>query len=242
MSEVDGLVALEAAGAPVPRVRGLWQDREQVVLATDWLALVPGGVEDWQALARILPVLHGQRRERFGWHEDNWLGGTRQTNVWMSGRGSGDWIAFFRDWRLRPMRDALVPAMDPRQLALLDRVLEAVPRILSGHQPRAALVHGDLWRGNWGVDAGGQPWLFDPAVSVSDPETDWALLELFGQPPAGFWEEYARASGSPVDRGAYLRSRRPLYQLYHLLNHQRLFGEEYAGLSMAAARQCLAPT
>lgn len=52
-------------------------------------------------------------------------------------------------------------------------------------------------------------------------------------PPAGFFAAY-RAHGRLHD--GYAR-RRPLYPLYHLLNHMLLFGDGYAGAALACARE-----
>jgi len=105
-----------------------------------------------------------------------------------------------------------------------ERLAEAVPRLLSGHDPAASLLHGDLWSGNAGFLAGGAPVLFDPAVYRGDRETDLAMTELFGGFPQGFYSAYAEVA--PLDSG-YAR-RKPLYNLYHVLNHANLFGGGYA--------------
>jgi fructosamine-3-kinase len=58
-------------------------------------------------------------------------------------------------------------------------------------------------------------------------------LELSGPPlPAAFLE----ASGVTPTTGAARHTRRPLYHLYHALNHLNLFGDSYAGM----VRGCLA--
>ncbi|MBX2857360.1 MAG: fructosamine kinase family protein, partial [Cellvibrionaceae bacterium] len=79
------------------------------------------------------------------------------------------------------------------------------------------------WSGNKGY-AAGRAYIFDPAVYYGDRETDLALSELFG----GFSEDFYRGYQDtwPLDPG--YRSRKPLYQLYHLLNHLNLFGSAYA--------------
>jgi fructosamine-3-kinase len=65
--------------------------------------------------------------------------------------------------------------------------------------------------------------VFDPAVYYGDREADLAMTELFGGFPAEFYEGYN--SVWPLD-GGYPR-RKPLYNLYHLLNHLNLFGGGY---------------
>ena len=64
-----------------------------------------------------------------------------------------------------------------------------------------------------------------------------AFTELFGGFPAGFMEEYLRASTIPLDPG-YAR-RRPLHQLYPLLVHLNLFGEAYGKSVDAVCRGLL---
>jgi fructosamine-3-kinase len=61
--------------------------------------------------------------------------------------------------------------------------------------------------------------VFDPAVRCPMPSRA-AMMELFGAPPAGFWPAYRDSAGLAP---GYAR-RRGLYQLYHLLNHELLFG------------------
>jgi protein-ribulosamine 3-kinase len=67
--------------------------------------------------------------------------------------------------------------------------------------------------------------VFDPAVYCGDREADVAMTELFGGFPRRFYDAYGEAA--PLAQG-YER-RRPLYNLYHLLNHLNLFGAGYLG-------------
>ena len=86
-----------------------------------------------------------------------------------------------------------------------------------------SLLHGDLWAGNYLIDAKGHPWLIDPAAYVGHAEADLAMTELFGGFDRAFYEAYADAAG--IDPG--YADRRDLYNLYHLLNHLNLFGGGY---------------
>jgi fructosamine-3-kinase len=60
-------------------------------------------------------------------------------------------------------------------------------------------------------------------VYYGDREADLAMTELFGGFSADFHAAYRAAW--PLDAG-YER-RRPLYNLYHVLNHANLFGGGY---------------
>ncbi|CAG0911933.1 unnamed protein product, partial [Cyprideis torosa] len=108
--------------------------------------------------------------------------------------------------------------------------------LFDGYTPRAALLHGDLWSGNWGASAEGQPIIFDPACYFGDHEADLAMMELFGSPGPGFFDAYQATL--PVDRG--YTQRKILYNLYHILNHFNLFGPGYAAQAQNMTDQLLA--
>jgi len=204
-AEVDGLRALGAV-VRVPRI--LEHGADFVLL--EQLDLKRSG--DWSALARMLAALHRTTGPRFGWHTDNYIGATPQINSWRD-----DWSVFFKECRLAP------------QLALAKKNGYAVEihgalKVLEGHKPKPSLLHGDLWAGNAGFINEG-PVLFDPAVYYGDREADLAMTELFGGFPSEFYRAYNEAW--PLDEG-YER-RRPMYNLYHLLNHLNLFGGGYLG-------------
>jgi fructosamine-3-kinase len=83
------------------------------------------------------------------------------------------------------------------------------------------LLHGDLWSGNVLTTPRG-PALIDPAIYRHYPETDLAMLTLFGSPGDAFFEAYWNGN-APAD----WPRREALFQLYPLLNHLLLFGASY---------------
>jgi fructosamine-3-kinase len=86
-------------------------------------------------------------------------------------------------------------------------------------EPEPALLHGDVWRGNLRVD-GDRVTFLDPACYFGHDELDLAYAdwtETFGE---AFRERYRERRG--VDDG--YEERRPVYQLYPLLEHVRYFG------------------
>ena len=87
----------------------------------------------------------------------------------------------------------------------------------------AALLHGDLWGGNYMVDAEGTPVLIDPAAYCGRREADLAMTRLFGGFDARFYAAYEEVW--PLAPGS--TERLEIYKLYHLLNHLNLFGESY---------------
>lgn len=215
-AEAEGLAEMAATDAvrvPEPVCHGTAGGR--AYLALEYLELT--GTTDGHAgrLGRQLADMHRHQTDRFGWHRDNTLGTTPQPNGWHD-----DWIAFLREQRLG------------HQFRLLgDRALSGkwtelsstLPAFFEDYTPRASLIHGDLWGGNWSGLADGEPVLFDPATYYGDREMEMAMTELFGGFPESFYTAYNETW--PLDAG-YER-RRPLYLLYHVLNHANLFGGGY---------------
>jgi len=245
-AEADGLGALAAVGAiRVPSVIRYWRDADlgQAVLALEWLHLREPDEDFGGRFGRALAELHRarppERSGSFGWRRDNMLGATPQRNRWSKDNTTAGWIDFFRSERLEPMRDRLAARGQWSALIeAVEAVIAGLPGFFSdGHAPRASLIHGDLWSGNWGMLADGTPVIYDPAVSCSDAEAELAMMELFGAPPNGFWNAYAAIIAL---HPGYTR-RRNLYQLYHLLNHALLFAGGYVrqatDLAWSLARQ-----
>ena len=203
-AEADGLAALRSAGVRAPEAfsHGIAPGRAYLVM--EYLDL--NGRKDFAALGRMLAGAHRKPGPRFGWQRDNYIGATPQGNGW-----SDDWSGFWMERRIRPQIE----------LARRNGFDLALPgtSILKGHEPQPSLLHGDLWSGNAGFAVAG-PVVFDPAVYYGDREADLAMTELFGGFPREFYEAYDKAW--PLDQG-YER-RKPMYNLYHLLNHLNLFG------------------
>jgi fructosamine-3-kinase len=244
-AEADGLRALaRTRTVRVPAVIACVADEALgiALLALEWLDLRAPERSFGERFGRALGALHraacDEAAGRFGWHRDNRLGATPQRNRWSREGGLAGWIEFFGRERLGAMADALGAA--PATQGLADTVRELLPRLPrffdDGHVPRSSLIHGDLWSGNWGMLADGTPVIYDPAVSCSEAEAELAMMELFGQPPSGFWAAYRAEAGL---HAGYER-RRGLYQLYHLLNHALLFGGGYVPQSLALAESLLA--
>ncbi|MBV9345426.1 MAG: fructosamine kinase family protein [Gammaproteobacteria bacterium] len=225
--EAAGLDALAAAQAlRVPRVLGQASCAVGAYLVLEYIESGPARADTAARLGAGLARLHAHSAPRFGFEGDNYLGLT-QANGWLA-----DWPGFFRTRRLEPQL-ALAAARGHRALEEPGaRLLECVPALLAGHQPQPALLHGDLWGGNWLSAADGTPVLVDPAVYFGDAEADLAMTRLFGGFAPAFYSAYA--AHRPAAPGWQLRSE--LYNLYHLLNHANLFGGAY----LAQALECIA--
>jgi protein-ribulosamine 3-kinase len=221
-------LAAEAAGLDelarthtlrVPRVLATARADTAAFLALEWLEPAPRTSESERRLGEGLAALHAVTAPRYGWHRDNTIGSTPQPNGWMAG-----WVDFFRERRLRPQLERAAASGYAALLAAPgERLLESLPRLLTGHSPAASLLHGDLWGGNWLASSDGEPAVFDVAVYYGDAEADLAMTRLFGGFGAAFYRAYQMLR--PEARGA--AARRDVYNLYHVLNHANLFGGGY---------------
>ena len=236
-AEVDGLEALRAAQAlRVPEVLAVGTTAGRAVLALEWLDLSPQVADRSSVQARLGERLAAQHRitgSTFGWHRDNTLGATPQPNP-----GGDDWVRFLQEHRLGYVLDlAVARGLPPRTAARGRELIERCPALFGSYRPVPSLLHGDLWGGNWSAHAVTcEPVVFDPAVYRGDREADLAMTHLFG----GFGPDFYAAYGAqwPLDPGA--ETRRPLYNLYHVLNHFVLFGGGYARQADAMIGRLLA--
>ena len=86
-----------------------------------------------------------------------------------------------------------------------------------------ALIHGDLWSGNFLSNEIGEPVIFDPAVYYGNREMDIAMSLLFGGFDKSFYFHYNEFFPLQPDWKERIR----LCQLYPLLVHLILFGGHY---------------
>ncbi|WP_028455912.1 fructosamine kinase family protein [Chitinilyticum litopenaei] len=227
VAEAEGLRAL-AAGMRVPEVIAEGVSGDTAWLVLEWLEM--RGSPEPAAMGAALAAVHRITARQFGWHIDNTIGSTPQSN-----RQHTDWIAFWREERLMP-QFALARRNGVRFGEQEARLLDALPAFFSGYTPQPSLLHGDLWGGNAAGLADGTPVVFDPACYFGDRECDLAMTELFGGFGGRFLAAYDAAWG--IDSG--YKVRRSLYNLYHILNHCNLFGGAYESQARQMISQLLA--
>lgn len=235
-AELEGLEEMyqsQTIRVPQPLCTGTADSTAYIVM--EWLDLGGGrsaGAREsdpWQAMGEQLAAMHKTTSPNgFGWHRDNTIGATPQQNNWET-----DWATFWRDRRMGP-QFSMAHARGghfPRR----DELMSAIPHLIKGHNPKPALLHGDLWSGNAAITQAGEPVILDPATYYGDPEADLAMTELFGSFPASFYQAYDDAS--PIDSG--YKRRKVLYNLYHILNHFNLFGGSYGSQANSMINQVL---
>jgi protein-ribulosamine 3-kinase len=217
-AEAKGLqrLAQSVNGPRIPKPL-VWQDS---FLILEYIEESAPGLDFSVCFAHSLAELHRTTQQNFGLDHDNFIGTTVQINT-----PAVNGLDFFRDHRLRTQQELarqsgkLPPSTDKNLDKLCDRLEDYLD--ISGEKP--ALLHGDLWSGNYFPDARQVPCIFDPAIYFGLREADLAMTELFGRLPQIFYEAYHAVF--PLNPG--YEERKDLYNLYHLLNHLNLFGSSY---------------
>ena len=203
-------------GFKIPKTVCLGIVGEHSFLVLEFLKLTEGNSATWHQLGQQLALMHqNQTQAMYGWQSDNFIGSTPQPNQWHK-----KWAQFFAEQRIGFMLQLL--AEKGHELVNIDAAVDTVVRLLAGHNPTPSMLHGDLWSGNVGF-VGDRPSLFDPAIYFGDRETDLAMTELFNRFPNAFYQGYE--TQWPLDDE--YQYRKPIYQLYHVLNHALLFGGNY---------------
>ena len=175
---------------------------------------------DQKKLGKGLGELHLKSAESnpkmFGFPVEGFIGTTDQK------KGLEDnWIDCFLNLRIIPQ--LLILKSTTLDKEIINKVKEKIKSELLNHKPINALVHGDLWSGNAGMDKNGKGVIFDPASWWADNEVDIAMTKLFGGFRKEFYEEYHRIF--PIKNG--FEKRIIIYNFYHILNHANMFGGGY---------------
>ena len=175
---------------------------------------------DQKKLGKGLGELHLKSAESnpkmFGFPVEGFIGTTDQKKGF-----EDNWIDCFLNLRIIPQ--LLILKSTTLDKEIINKVKEKIKSELLNHKPINALVHGDLWSGNAGIDKNGKGVIFDPASWWADNEVDIAMTKLFGGFRKEFYEEYHRVF--PIKNG--FEKRIIIYNFYHILNHANMFGGGY---------------
>lgn len=219
-AEAKGLALLkEAAELYIPPVVGCDMEGSDSFLLLEFVrqgARISRFMEDF---GRSLARLHKHSALYFGLDHDNYIGSLPQSN-----RNHDNWPDFFAIERLEKQ---VKMARNSREInsgtvAAFERLYKHLPSIFP--QERPALVHGDLWGGNYMTSPEGKACIYDPAVYYGHREMDIGMSRLFGGFGSEFYEAYNQEY--PMEKG--WPERVDICNLYPLMVHVNLFGGSYA--------------
>ena len=227
-----GMFAAEARGLQelqkhfpqlVPDVirQGQLEDTQFLVLA--WIEEGKPGKHFWINFGEALANLHRVSRPAFGSHPGNYIGSLAQKN-----EDHPSWDSFYAHCRIMPLVKKLYnsSAISGSDLKQAENLIKLLPGIFPAEPP--ALLHGDLWSGNFMVAGNGDACIYDPAVYYGHREMDIGMSLLFGGFDKEFYEAYNQMY--PLEKG--WRERVRYTQLYPLLVHAVLFGGHYVASAM----------
>lgn len=214
-AEKIGLECLKkATKLDVPRVLGLGKIHTTAYLLLEYKETGTPIQGFWENFGEGLAELHRCTASFFGFYSANYIGSLPQFNEKETSAS-----AFYINQRLKPQfRMAAEKGFSFKNLHLFyQNILQEIP------DEKPALIHGDLWGGNFLVNKKGLPCLIDPAVCFAPREMDLAMMKIFGGFPSEIFSIYDEKF--PLAPG--FETRIPLWQLYYLLVHLNIFGSSY---------------
>lgn len=218
-AEQQGLQAIEATKTiAVPHVYLVDEFENKSFLLMNYVEGRRPNTKDFKHLGRNLAHLHLCSNSEFGFSSDNFIGSLPQSNIFHA-----DWTEFYWKERIFPQLDLAKRngQLTDREIPTEEVAIRTFNQVFGNTKP--ALLHGDLWGGNYLIATDGTPFLVDPAIYYGHPMVDIAMSYLFG----GFDEEFYTAYHEIIPKTEYYNEQIELYQLYYLLVHLNLFGKSY---------------
>ena len=201
----------------IPKVFSYQEVNNVELLLMEWIDM---NNCDQQKLGKGLGEMHIESNkfnpESYGYPVNGYIGSTNQKKGWKK-----NWIECFINLRIEPQ--LAIAEKNFLEINIKNKIKSKIESELYDHVPFNALVHGDLWSGNVGVNQTNKGVIFDPACWWADCEVDIAMTKLFGNFGSEFYENYHKVI--PLKKG--FEKRILIYNFYHILNHANMFGGSY---------------
>lgn len=217
--EASGLELLrDTHTLTVPRPLATGKTGNKAFLITEFMEKGGANPDFWENFAAGLSRMHRHTQPLFGLPETNYIGTIKQYNTPYS-----SWSVFYAFNRLQPLtREAYNRhILDKQMVEKMEHLWKKLPQIFPEEPP--ALLHGDLWSGNFMVGADGRACVYDPAAYYGHREMDLAMARLFG----GFDTRFFFTYQSMYPLANEWQQRISICQLYPLMVHLLLFGGSY---------------
>ena len=219
--EVKGLLQLaDTKGLRVPMALFDGKYHQELFFVMEYIAQGNPSENFWEHFGEGMAKLHTHSNTHFGFEHNNYIGKLSQQN-----NKHETWPEFYANERLIPLAHKANKrgVLENDDVHLIEKISTKLSSIFPDEKP--ALLHGDLWSGNFMADEQGNPVIFDPAVYFGNREMDIAMSLLFGGFDDRFYASYHHHN--PLQPG--WEERINLCQLYPLLVHLTLFGGSYYG-------------
>lgn len=217
--EAQGLKKLtETSIIKTPEVYRTGQTQLSSFLLMEWIEGGNKSASFWEKFGRKLARQHQISSNTFGFDYDNYIGRLPQSNSRHPG-----WSDFFISERIEPQirLASSKRLLDKKTKRDFEIVLTKLDRLIPPEPP--ALLHGDLWGGNFLCNENNEPILIDPAIHFGHRETEMAFTTLF----SGFDQKFYDAYQNEFPLMPGFDERVELHNLYPLLVHVNLFGPSY---------------
>ncbi|MDQ3683247.1 MAG: fructosamine kinase family protein [Bacteroidota bacterium] len=219
LKESHGLEAIRKTKAiKVPAVIDCFQIADEQVLLIEWIRKGERSEQFWKNFGTSLAALHNISNKEYGYGENNYMGSIQQYNDWNS-----NWNTFFIEQRLKPLvaKCFIKSFLTTRHQTAFEKLYTQLPRFFEDQKP--ALLHGDLWSGNFMCNDRSEPVLIDPAIYYGHRSVDLAMTTLFGGFHSLFYEAYQSYYSFPANYSKQWK----ICNLYPLLIHLLLFDKSY---------------
>ena len=195
---------------------GVYDDQQYLLL--EWLEKGSPEKDMWEKFGQALALMHKLPQQYFGLYEDNYIGSLQQIND-----KHDNWHKFYTDCRILPLVNLLfeMGAYSSKDVEAAENFCAKLEQIFPKEPP--ALLHGDLWGGNYLIHSSGYAAIYDPAVYFGHREMDIGMTKLFGSFDQRFYDAYNEIYPLEIN----WKERLPLTHLYPLLVHAILFGGHY---------------
>lgn len=253
-AEARGLDLLQKSNTlDVPKVIGVGETGRYSLLVLEYIATASQAADFWEHFGSGLAAMHKnpahqtsghapapqgtpsaktaknkhtgtskpkEKTPGFGLDHDNYIGSLPQSNRWHN-----NWTDFFVSERLEAqLKRAIDEGRAGRDLVqMFEKLYRHLPDFFPDEPP--ALLHGDLWSGNYMCGGNGRAVIIDPAVYYGHRYMDLGMSKLFG----GFSQAFYKAYDEAYPLEPSWQQSMDIANLYPLLVHVNLFGGGYTG-------------
>jgi fructosamine-3-kinase len=218
-ADAKGLqLLLKANEIKIPSVMLYGEHNDSSFLIIEWIEQGKRRKDFFEDFGRKLARLHKHTDKYFGLNHNNYIGSLPQSNQQYE-----NGIDFFIEQRLMKQIELASRnnAIGNSTIEQFNDLFKKLSEIIPNEPP--ALLHGDLWSGNYMTDETGAACIFDPAVYFGFREADIAMTKLFGGFDSEFYEAYN--VDFALEKG--WNERLDIFNLYPLMVHVNLFGGGY---------------